>query len=77
MVGCGDDEPLEIDCPAGYITIRVEPDSDEFVCTKAPQAECDEEGMVAVPTDDGKFICMDANACATDDVAIQQPDGRF
>jgi len=76
MVGCGDDEPLEIDCPAGYITIRVEADSDEFVCTKAPQAECD-EGLIAVPTDDGKFMCMDAHECADDDVAVQQPDGRY
>jgi hypothetical protein len=76
MVGCGDDEPLEIDCPAGYITVRVEADSDEFVCTKAPQAECD-EGLIAVPTDDGKFMCMEAHECADDDVAVMQPDGRY
>jgi hypothetical protein len=75
-LGCGNKDPEEVKCRAGYVALRIEPDRDKFVCTKAPHAECD-EGFFAVPADDGTFVCMEDEGCGEDAVAVRQPNGTY
>jgi len=76
-VGCGDNDPTRIECPAGYLAFRVEADSDQYVCTKAAEAVCENEELVPLLLDDGAFVCMEPRTCGEDDVAIQQEDGTY